>query len=349
MKDENGDLSYFLTDHLGSVVAITDDQGNLISQQRYLPFGGIRTNVTSPNSPNTDYGYTGQRNLDDDPSTGSGQRIGLMDYKARFYSPYLNHFTQPDSIVPDPYHPQDWDRYSYARNNPLKYTDPSGHFTCSSDRNSDDYCPGNNGSISSNGTGNRSGRDSGEAGNVTIDNPPPNIPDPSLTIPPLDGDTCPQSYTLIQCAYSGDYYAPYGTDSDIFLSNDELNQLLLAIFFDLKHREPVGGYDFGVRSVYDTPLWDEYGKFIGNVCIGSECYKRSEVNYVAQGMWAAASNQSNQEGRLGVLAWKVLSAIISPERGKYFPPIPSDGTLEWFDVGYDTYNVLNQSYPYSSP
>ena len=40
---------------------------------------------------------------------------------------YLNHFTQPDSIVPDPYNPQDWNRYSYARYNPLKYTDPSGH------------------------------------------------------------------------------------------------------------------------------------------------------------------------------------------------------------------------------
>lgn len=52
----------YLIDYLGSVVAITDNQGNLISQQRYvstmlntsLPFGGVRTNVTSPNSPNTD-------------------------------------------------------------------------------------------------------------------------------------------------------------------------------------------------------------------------------------------------------------------------------------------------------
>lgn len=42
---------------------------------------------------------------------------------------YLNHFTQPDSIVPDPYNSQDYDRYSYARNNPLRYTDPTGHVT----------------------------------------------------------------------------------------------------------------------------------------------------------------------------------------------------------------------------
>jgi hypothetical protein len=41
--------------------------------------------------------------------------------------PYLNHFTQPDTIVPNPSNPQDWDRYAYARNNPIRYTDPSGH------------------------------------------------------------------------------------------------------------------------------------------------------------------------------------------------------------------------------
>jgi RHS repeat-associated protein len=92
----------------------------LISQQRYLPFGGVRTNVTTPNSPNTDFGYTGQRNLDDE--------IGLMDYKARFYSPVLNRFIQPDTVVPSPVEPQSWNKYSYTENNPIKYTDPTGHW-----------------------------------------------------------------------------------------------------------------------------------------------------------------------------------------------------------------------------
>ena len=43
--------------------------------------------------------------------------LGLMFYNARWYDPYLNQFLTPDSIVPDPYNPIDYDRYTYVRNN----------------------------------------------------------------------------------------------------------------------------------------------------------------------------------------------------------------------------------------
>jgi hypothetical protein len=52
----------------------------------------------------------------------------LYNYKARFYDPYITHFIQPDTIVPDQSDPQSLNRYSYALNNPIKYNDPSGHF-----------------------------------------------------------------------------------------------------------------------------------------------------------------------------------------------------------------------------
>lgn len=39
-------------------------------------------------------------------------------------------FNQPDTLVPDPNNPLDWNRYAYARYNPLKLTDPTGHFAC---------------------------------------------------------------------------------------------------------------------------------------------------------------------------------------------------------------------------
>ena len=46
-------------------------------------------------------------------------------YGARWYDPYLNRWIQPDSIIPSGV--QGLDRYAYANNNPLRYTDPTGH------------------------------------------------------------------------------------------------------------------------------------------------------------------------------------------------------------------------------
>jgi RHS repeat-associated protein len=52
---------------------------------------------------------------------------GLMDYNARFYSPTLGRFLQPDTIIPDQTNPQAWNRYSYVMNSPIRYNDPTGH------------------------------------------------------------------------------------------------------------------------------------------------------------------------------------------------------------------------------
>jgi RHS repeat-associated protein len=122
MKDDEG-LKYFLSDHLGSFSAVLDENGAVVSQQRYLPFGGVRNDLQTPpyRITQTDFGYTGQRNM---------ASVGLMDYKARFYDPYLNRFIQPDSIIPNAASPQTWNRYSYVMNRPTGLTDPSGHRPC---------------------------------------------------------------------------------------------------------------------------------------------------------------------------------------------------------------------------
>ncbi|MBN1536942.1 MAG: RHS repeat-associated core domain-containing protein [Anaerolineales bacterium] len=49
----------------------------------------------------------------------------LYYYNARWYDPQLGRFAQADSIVPQGV--QGLDRYAYVNNNPVKYTDPSGH------------------------------------------------------------------------------------------------------------------------------------------------------------------------------------------------------------------------------
>jgi RHS repeat-associated protein len=63
--------------------------------------------------------------------------VGLYDYplrgpllrsgNARMYSPLLARFISADTIVPDPANPQALNRSAYVLNNPLRYTDPSGH------------------------------------------------------------------------------------------------------------------------------------------------------------------------------------------------------------------------------
>ncbi len=65
--------------------------------------------------------FTGQ--CSEEASLGS-----LYDYGARFYSPALGRFIQADGLVPEPVDPQSLNRYAYALNNPLRYTDPSGMF-----------------------------------------------------------------------------------------------------------------------------------------------------------------------------------------------------------------------------
>jgi len=65
--------------------------------------------------------------------TYTGQAVdeatGLMFYNARWYDPALGRFISADTVVPEPENPQDWNPYTYCRNNPIRYVDPIGHFT----------------------------------------------------------------------------------------------------------------------------------------------------------------------------------------------------------------------------
>jgi RHS repeat-associated protein len=89
--------------------------GAFQSEMRYTAFG--ETRFSSGPTP-TDYQYTGQRHE---------AEFGLYFYKARWYDPASAHFTQADSIIPDPGYSLAMDRYAYTYKNPLIYTDPSGH------------------------------------------------------------------------------------------------------------------------------------------------------------------------------------------------------------------------------
>lgn len=54
--------------------------------------------------------------------------VGLDYFGARYYSGATGRFTSPDAPLLDqhPEDPQSWNLYSYVRNNPLRFTDPTG-------------------------------------------------------------------------------------------------------------------------------------------------------------------------------------------------------------------------------
>ena len=114
-------LYYVLKDHLGSASVVTDSSGNIVGEQRYYPFGETRL---STGSIYTDKLFTGQRQM---------AGLGIYHYGARFYSSKIGRFLSADTIVPNPLNPQDLNRFSYVRNNPLRYIDPSGNMPCDYD------------------------------------------------------------------------------------------------------------------------------------------------------------------------------------------------------------------------
>ncbi|MES2778348.1 MAG: FG-GAP-like repeat-containing protein [Bacteroidota bacterium] len=128
MVETNGGAAvtyYVHTDHLGSVLKLTDENGNVVMEQSYDAWGRQR----NPD----DWSYTG---ITDPPvwlSMGYTQQehiyeFGLINMNARLYDPLLGMMLSPDNMIQAPGVTQNYNRYAYVSNNPLKYTDPTGNF-----------------------------------------------------------------------------------------------------------------------------------------------------------------------------------------------------------------------------
>lgn len=112
-KNPDGNINYYHNDHLGSNSVLTNQSGAVVEKTTYEPYGEVKSGGTK-----SKFGYTGQE---------KDQETGLNYYDSRYYDPHLQRFVQPDTMLPDVYDPQQLNRYSYANNNPLRYTDPTGH------------------------------------------------------------------------------------------------------------------------------------------------------------------------------------------------------------------------------
>jgi RHS repeat-associated protein len=101
-----------------------DASGAMLEEYSYDPWGRRRspedwltTDVTAPGI--TTRGYTGHEHLD---------AFGLIHMNGRIYDPHVGRILNPDPIIQEPLNIQNYNRYSYCLNNPLKYTDPSGYW-----------------------------------------------------------------------------------------------------------------------------------------------------------------------------------------------------------------------------
>jgi RHS repeat-associated protein len=121
------DMNWLVTDQLGTPRMVFDKTGSLANTKRhdYLPFGeelttqGLRTPQLGYNADNIRQKFT-QKERDSE--------TGLDYFGARYYGSTQGRFTSVDPLMASGSvgDPQSWNRYSYAFNNPLRFTDPTG-------------------------------------------------------------------------------------------------------------------------------------------------------------------------------------------------------------------------------
>lgn len=113
-RNPDGSKLYFHPDHLGSTTLVTNQNAQAIENTSFEPFG---------------FAY-------------EGGTVSRLDYEAKEYDPIVKDldfhfrmqgiagtppFSQPDNIIPNPYNPQNLNRYSFENNNPYGQVDPAGH------------------------------------------------------------------------------------------------------------------------------------------------------------------------------------------------------------------------------
>jgi len=121
---ETQKLYYLHRDYLGSIVMLTDEDGNIAERRHFDPWGQVvkvedGSGKVLQGLTLLDRGFTGHEHL---------QTVGLIHMNGRLYDPALHRFLQPDNFVQDPFNTQNFNRYGYCLNNPLLYTDPTGEW-----------------------------------------------------------------------------------------------------------------------------------------------------------------------------------------------------------------------------
>jgi RHS repeat-associated protein len=122
-------VEYTTADHLGTPRVITLANGTLQTRHDYFPFGGAIPNTLSYlRTSTTDY-PSNSHNVRQEFTCYEWDVETQLDFaQARYFGSTTGRFTSVDPLLASGVleNPKTWNRYTYALNNPVLYTDPSG-------------------------------------------------------------------------------------------------------------------------------------------------------------------------------------------------------------------------------
>src|SRR5262249_34556632 len=105
-RSPDGALRFYHGDHLGSASLVTNQQGQMVRRQAYMPYGSDRFIDPAGNfTPKYQFNFKEKEDV-----------TGFYDYGARLYNPGTGRWLSPDSYTTD-----GLNRYTYASNNPTQY------------------------------------------------------------------------------------------------------------------------------------------------------------------------------------------------------------------------------------
>ena len=113
LNNQTGDSYNYLTNQSGSVTGLTKD-GQAVASTSYNLYGARKTSTDTTGNP---FAYNGEARDD----------TGLDYLRARYYDSQGGTFLTEDSYPGEDTDPLSQNLYSYVQNNPVNYTDPSGH------------------------------------------------------------------------------------------------------------------------------------------------------------------------------------------------------------------------------
>ncbi|MCL1666559.1 hypothetical protein M2T82_00635 [Elizabethkingia ursingii] len=122
----SGSYNFLHKDYLGSIMAVSDEEGNLLEEAHFDAWG-LCTKWRKPGGLSDleegegllNRGYTSHEHF---------EYIGIIHMNGRLYDPLLRRFLNADENIQDPYNTQNYNKYAYVLNNPMLYNDPSGEF-----------------------------------------------------------------------------------------------------------------------------------------------------------------------------------------------------------------------------